>query len=266
MEGSKFQNNNEKVPSVRIVSKKTQNELISRMGWGKPISNDISEFIKIYAIMNSIAQKNISSEVEAGKMVLDLWDEFDVKLFEPEDFFTKDAMKQILSANKVEEFSLTLNGGPINIRSGSTTESVMKEWKEALDADANSPEAIAKQEAADKKYKEKVQKAQKEADQMFANLEKLDMKNIDSVLQWLIDYNEHVSYSGVENHMEDITKKFEENGYSPEKNNVADFMVADTLKDRKMMTENFIGYLLVNMGMIRPGDVVGIEKKLREME
>lgn len=261
MEKVNLENPNEKLPSIRIVSKKTQNELV-RPVFGRPISLAVSEFVKMYAILDSIAQKAYS-EKEAGELILDLWEELDVKLYEPEDIFTEDIIKQALSAKKVEEFSLTFNGGPINIRSGSTTESVLKEWQ---DAKHNSPDAIKEREANRKEYEQGLEKNQDKADKMFADLEKLDFKNTDAALQWLMDYNKPASYGGVNDHMEDVIKKFEENGYSREKNNKADFMVADTLKDKQMMKENFIGYLLVNMGILRPGDVEAIKEELKKME
>lgn len=258
--------NKERGDSIAIVLDTNKNKIGVRM-WGRPIGSGVTELIKIFAIMNSVAKIESPTTRTMEEKVLDLWNEFDVQLFQPEDIFTEKVLTELRSAKTVNSLSLELNDGPIVIRSGSTTESVMKEWKDFKDDAYNSPGAVAERKEAELEEQEENGEKQKEIDAMFAQVNSVDFKDTDKSLEWLVDYSECVvgANIGVDTHLDEIVKIFEENGYSREKNNVADFMVAETLKNNKMMKENIIGYILVNMEMFRESDLRGIRKKLDEL-
>lgn len=235
------------------VSISLDNEKIQIAMWGQSIEAGISELVKIFDIMESIKQQDFSEHQIKGTAQV-LFDLAGLKIFKYEDIFTDTIIYKISKSKIINDLSVSLNGRPIKIISGATGESILKQWEGNA-----KPEDISKREAREKEKNENIILEQREADKMFNELENIDLKNIENALNWLNDYEEHVSWTGVDNHKNEVLKKFEANGYDREMNNITDFMIAETLNDKQRMGKAMVAYMLVNMGLLHIGHNMKVE-------
>jgi hypothetical protein len=215
-----------------------ENKIIQKRIAGKTIAAGIHELIKIFTIIDKITESEINSEVEAGKLILALWEKLDVKIFEPEDIFTKKMLTKVMNSNHFQAMYVEINNGPVMIEKNATVDSVMSKWKKALEVNSN----------INNNEEEKATK-QKEADQMYEALKALDFSKAESLIEWLNNYNATITEYDLDNHIEAIQNKFAQHGHYPEHNDSFDFTIGEALKDKDRYCNALIGYMLDNLGV-----------------
>lgn len=234
MEEFHFKNANESFDGDIInLENKTIQERIA----GKPVVAGVQELFKIFTIIDKITKSGVNSEVEAGKLILDLWEELDVKIFEPEDIFTRKMLTKVINTPHLHSIYVEINNGPVMIEKNTTVDLVMSNWKKALEVNSN----INNNE-------EKAHK-QKEVDQMYKALKTLDFNNTESLIEWLNNFNAAIAEYDLDNHIEAIRNKFAQHGYFPEHNDSFDFTIGEALKDKNRYSKAMIGYMLDNLGV-----------------
>ncbi len=113
MEGFHFKNTNEAFEGDKIS---LENKIIQERIAGKPIAAAINELIKIFTIIDKITKSGINSEVEAGELILSLWEELDVKIFEPEDIFTKKMLPKVMNSPHFQAIYVEINNGLVAVQ------------------------------------------------------------------------------------------------------------------------------------------------------
>jgi hypothetical protein len=227
------------------VSVSLDSEKIMYAVVGRNVETAVSELIKVFDIIKQVAEKGPTSKEEIKEAATDLFDKIDADIFEYEDIFTMNIVNQILHSINIDSIFFEINGFPFKVTSGSTTESVTAKWKESITEKLN-----MKLEREREEHNE-LSKKQELADKMFTTLETLDFSDIEQTIDWLFKYHKIIKYHGVNTHEIELIKKFEEKGYSREKNDQMEFMLGDSLKDKKRKGEVLIGFMLVNLGVFR---------------
>ena len=240
MEGFKKENSAEKKSSLVLDEEKVGEAL-----WGKSIDSVAGELIKIFSIVKYIKEKGVAKRKEIEEIAKDLFADFEVSIFDHTAIFNNKVINQILESNEIDNISINFNDTPIIIKSGSSVESVVNQWEKAV---YNSPKEIKARESRENKNRELVKNEQGIVDKMFGELDTLDFSNLEKVIDWLYEYNRHY-INGVDIYKNELLKKFEENGYSAKKNDEIEFMLGETLKDKKRFGEAMVGFMLMNPGI-----------------
>jgi hypothetical protein len=240
MEGFPKENTGEKekVNSLNLDAKKIDSAL-----WGRNIDAAIKELIKIFSIVTHLKEKRVTTRTEVDEIASDLFDEFDVAIFDYDTIFTDNVINQILDPHPIDNISFEFNNSPVVIAKGSTVESVMDGWEK--NNPDNSPEAVKEEERKDEERKTGVKQRQEVIDTMFASLDSLDFSDQGSVIGWLYEYNTQL-INDVDMHKESLIETFNTHGYNADKNDSIEAMLGETLKDKKRLGGVIIGYMLMN--------------------
>jgi hypothetical protein len=234
MENFKIENNNEnQKPKITLDSRIIQSCLAGRF-----VEKGVEQLTKIHAIINQLIKQGVSNSKEAGVIILDLFKEFEIEYFEPEDIFTKEVLNQIYESKQSISLVFEINDKPIIITSDSTVDSIMEKFNEP-------------KEIKESKNTEALEGHQEAADKLLAQLETLDFNYQEELMNWLCDYNEHIDYSGVISDKEAVLKKFNSHGFSKKDNDIVDFAIGEALKDKDRYGKSLIGYMLENLGHFR---------------
>jgi hypothetical protein len=236
MEGFKFEYINEKSQTCKIS---LENQKIQEILVGMPVKKGVHELLKIFAIMKILSEGDARSETEAGEIILDLYDQLDVKIFEPEDIFTHSVIQQLLESKNISSLFVEINNGPVLIETGATLDSVMDYWKKSLHK---------KTEKEVSEDRIEMENAQGKVDELFMQLESLNFNDLEATMEWLISYNDNIQEYISDDHIEEVLKKFQQHGYTKENNDKIDIILGQTLKDKKKLGTAFIGYMLDNLG------------------
>lgn len=263
MEGfNKQENSNEK----QSVSINLDNNKLSGSFVGQDINIGFRDLVKTYAIISQISSKGIKTEPQLKEVAEDLFNELEFETLEYEDIFTKKVRNQIFNSNGVvDSINFEMNYLPLTVRSGTTAEDLRKEYKERTTEDP-----VKKAEREQREKIEDERKAKEHAEKLailLEELQSLDFANTVGVLDWLRKYNDVISFVGVtKEHNEEVIKFFESKGYSTEKNDNMEYMIADGLKDKKRYSEVTIGFILANLGWIREGHMNSLIDEWKNFE
>jgi hypothetical protein len=236
MENFKFESNKESIKSLHLKTTMIQEALV-----GRSVEAGVNELIKIHAIVNQLIKQEVSNISEAGIIILDLFDEFDIKYFEPDMIFTKDLLTQIFKLKNPISLDFEINDTLITIETGSTVDSIMKSYNKNND--------IKVEENLEDK--EELKNEQEMADMLFSQLESLDFNNQELLMNWLCEYNEHIDYAGVISNKKAVLESFKLHGFSEVDNDKVDFFIAESLMDKNRYAKSMIGYMLANLGNFR---------------
>jgi hypothetical protein len=216
---------------------------LGRLLWGRTLESGVQDLIKVFAVIRHVQEKAVRNAKSFKEMASDLFKEFNISIFSCGDIFTTELIDQILKSKPVEELLFEFNGIPLTIRRDSTVGPIIQEWKKAA---AQDPVEKEKREVEKKEY---IKTKQETLDQMITELDTLDFSNLENVVDWLYKYNKHI-IQGVNDHEEILIEKFKAKGYSPEKNDKIEFMLGETLKDKRRFGEAMVGFMLQNLGLI----------------
>lgn len=233
MEGFRIENTNEAFKPGKII---LENKKIQEAMAGKPVEAGIKELIKIFTICDRVVNSGEITEEKAGEMILDLFDELDVRIFEPEQIFSKKVLNQLLGLSGIESLSVQINDGMVEIKRDMKIDSIISRWEESLD---DIPIIDSKEIATN----------QEEVDKLYKSLKGLNFNSLDAIIKWLNAYNRSIEEIGVSNHIKDVVKIFKEKGYNKQDNDIVDFTLGETLQDKKRYGKAMVGYMLTNLGV-----------------
>lgn len=263
MEGlNKQENANEKENvSIDLDRKELEGAFV-----GHKLETSFSDYLKVYTIINKVSMEGAKSEMVIKILAEDLFEKLDVEVLTYEDVFTKKVIKQLVNAkDPITSINFEVNYLPFTIKSGTTAENLMKEYEERTAEDP-----IKKVEREQKEKIEDERNAKEHAEKLTVLLEELqalDFANTAGVLDWLRKYNDIVSFVDVVNkHIEEVQTFFESKGYSKEKNDQMEYMIADGLKDKKRYNEVTIGFILANLGWIKEGQMNSLIDEWKNFE
>lgn len=218
---------------------------------GRRVESAVADLLKVFAIIQLISGRHLATKEDVELEATELLKELQVGIFDYESIFTMDVVNTLLRPGMVNEMSFEINQTPLTISSGSTVESVMKQFNHA-----NEPthEELNEWSKKEEDYSRLVAGEQQIVDKNVNELDALNFQDLGQLMDWLYEYNSHL-HVGVNDHKQEILERFASFGLTTEKNEVAEHDIAVSLRDKKRLGQYYIGFMLQNLGLFRPGHI-----------